>query len=303
MTALATISRSRRIAATSLCLGLLLSLSCSKEAMKSLIDLTALQHELMKEYNEDEVDVSLQSPNYLRIVFVNSRLAGLGEQERGAKAREIALFAKAHYSSIEAIDGIWVSFVDTETYFVFRNTRSRAGYRFDKNKLTNEVVGSAATRGVVTASYNPELNETTVYLNKNLQVYSAGRTSIALFPHFTVPGSSASPERIPLPKSVALDFTTTSDHRLFPDNPALGIYVDTRRIFYGPAGTTNVFGSEAAKSLNEAISQEITYDQFVQVAEGHQVNLLLGSLAFSLTPEHLEALRAMKRCVEEVRCK
>jgi hypothetical protein len=301
----ATMLRSRRLAVASLCLGLFLSLSC-KQAIKSLADLTTLRNELMKQYNEHDVNVTvqnIQNSHVLGIVFVNSSIAKLGEYERGAKAREIALFAKAHYSSIAAIDRIWVSFVESESYIVFHYSRSLGTYLFEKRELTAEVANNEVAQGVVTASYNAELNETTVYLNKNLQVYSAGRTSIALFPHFTVPGVNASPERIPRPKSVALDFTSTSDHRLFPDNPALGIYVDNRRIFYGPAGTTNVFGSEAAKSLNEAISQEISYDQFVRVAEGHQVNLLLGPLAFSLTPEHLEALRAMKRCVEEVRCR
>jgi hypothetical protein len=301
----ATMFRLRWLAVAGLGLGLLLSLSC-KQSIKSLADLTALRNELMKQYNEDDVNVTvqnLQNSQVLGIVFVNSSMAKLGEYERGAKAKEIAVFARAHYSSIGAIDRIWVSFVESESYVVFHYSRSFGIYLFEKSELTAEVAAGAAAQGVVTASYNPDLNETTVYLNKNLQVYSAGRTAIALFPHFTVPGSNASPERIPRPKSVALDFTTTSDRRLFPDNPTLGIYVDNRRIFYGPAGTTNVFGSVAAKSLNEAVSQEISYDQFVRVAEGHQVKLQLGSREFPLTPEHLEALRAMKRCVEEVRCK
>jgi hypothetical protein len=257
----------------------------------------------MKQYNEREVNVTVQNSHVLGIAFVNSSMAKLEEYDRGAKAREIAVFAKAHYSSIGAIDRIWVSFVESESYIVFHYSRSLGIYMFEKRELTAAVADNRAPQGVVTASYNPSSNETTVYLNKNLQVYSVGRAAIALFPHFTVPGSNASPERIPRPKSVALDFTTTSDHRLFPDNPALGIYVDNRRIFYGPAGTTNVFGSEAAKSLNESISQEISYDQFVRIAEGHQVRLQLGSREFPLTPEHLEALRAMKRCVEEVRCR
>ena len=281
----------------------LMSAGCPGQMIKSLADLSALRNELIKEYKVENVNVTVQNTHVLGISFINSSFNNLGEQERGRKAREIALFAKSHYPSMDLIDKIWVSFVESKDYVIFHYTNGLATYVFDKGELSaGDAPGEMGPRGAVTASYNPASNQTSVYLNQNLQVYSEGGSGIMLFPHFTLSGDNISTPRIATPQSVTLDFSTYSQKRMFPKNPKLIVYVDGQRVVSGSARTTNLMGSDAEKSVNEFLSLEISYEQFRQLADGKRVKFNLGAREFELTAAHLEALRAMKRCVEELKC-
>jgi hypothetical protein len=272
---------------------------CSKETLRSMSNLSALRSDLMREYKANDVNVVVQNSNVLGISFVNSSFNNLGAQEREKKAREIALFAKSHYQAINSIDKIWVSFLVVKNYIVFHYTNGLGTYVYDKRSLTSP---DGRTQGTVTASYNSTSNETNVYLNNNLQVYGNDRNGIMLFPHFVIPGDNVSAPKVVIPKSVLLDFSTYSDKRMFPNNPKLIISVDEQKIFSGNAKTTKVLGSDAETSVNEFLSQEVTYAQFVQLTNGSDVRFTLGAKEFKLTRSQLEALRAMRRCVEELRC-
>jgi hypothetical protein len=286
-----------------LSLALLLNGSCSKETIKTLSDLSALRGDLIKEYKVQDVNVTVQGSNVLGISFINSSFNKLGEQERENKAREIALFAKNHYPAIKSIDRIWVSFVIAKNYIVFHYSNSLATYVFEKSSLAPTAAsGNDEQQGVVTASYNSTSNQTSVYLNNNLQVYREGGNGIMLFPNFNIPGDNVSAPRIVTPKSVVLDFSTYGDKRMFTDNPKLVIYVDNQKIFSGTARTTRVLGSNAERSVNEFLSQEISYNQFSQLVNGKQAKFILGEKELELTPSHLQELRALKRCAEELRC-
>jgi hypothetical protein len=281
---------------------LLLSTSC-KEAIKSLSDLSALRDELIREYKEQDIDVVVQNSHVLGITFNNSSFNNLREQERATKAQEIALFARNHYASINSIDKIWVSFVISKNYIIFHYNDGLGTYLFEKRNLkpagTPDDVGP---QGDVIASYNPSSNRTDVYLKKNLQLYSDARSNVMLLPHFILAGDNVRAPQKVVPESVALDFTAYSDKRMFPDAPALDIYVDGQKVFAGKARLTNVMGSNAEKSVNEFLSQEISYRQFLQLTDGKRVQINLGPKKFELTVEQLEALQSMRRCVEDLRC-
>jgi hypothetical protein len=88
---------------------LLLNAAC-RETVKSISELSALRDELIREYKHEDINVVIQNSNVLGITFSNSSFNDLSEQDRARKAREIDLFAKKHYISIDSIDTIWVSF-------------------------------------------------------------------------------------------------------------------------------------------------------------------------------------------------
>jgi hypothetical protein len=282
---------------------LILNTSCSKDTFKSLSDLSTLRNELIKEYKENDINVTVQNSNVLGVSFINSSFNKLGEQEREKKAREIALFAKNHYPSIDSIEKIWVSFVISKNYIIVQYSNGLATYVFDKRNLTPGTSGVSDSQAIVATLYDPGNNRTNVFLNNNLQVYSDDRSGVMLSPQLTISGDNVSAPKIVVPKSVTLDFSTYSEKRIFPDNPQLVIYVDGQKIYSGNARTTKVLGSEAEKSVNEFLSQEISYAQFVQITKAAEVRFNLGAKELKLTRAHIGALRAMKRCVEELRCK
>lgn len=293
----------RHITAIILSLALLLNTGCSKEAINARPDLAKLRSDLLRKYQVKEVDVTLEDSYVLGISFINSPLNDLGEAEREIKAQEIALFASEHFSSINAIDRIWVAFIVYKNYLVFYYSYNVATYIFDKNGLTPaDVSNYNGPQGTVTASYNPATNETKFYVSRNLRVYGDNKSGIMLFPHFTVSGDNVSAPRVATPKSVILDFSTYSEKRMFPDNPKLVIYVDNEKVFSGAAQTTDVLGDANEKSVNEFLSQEISYSQFLRITDGEKVKFALGAKTFELTAEHLTVLRAMRKCVEELRC-
>jgi hypothetical protein len=281
---------------------LVLNASCSKENFKSLSDLSALRNELIKEYKENDINVTVQNSSVLGISFINSSFNNLGEQEREKKAREIALFAKNHYPSIDSIDKIWVSFVASKNYIIIQYSNGLGTYVFDKRSLTNTLSGTSDSQGIVATSYDPGTNRTQIYLSNNLQVYSDSQGGIMLSPQFIILGNNVAAPRVTIPQSVTLNFSTNSRKRMFPDNPPLIIYMDGHKTFSSNARTTNVLGGDAEKSVNEFLSQEISYAQFVQLTKAGEVKFNLGAKEFKLTKSHIYALLAMRKCVEELRC-
>jgi hypothetical protein len=281
---------------------LLMGAGC-REAVKSLSDLSALRSELMREYKEEDVEVVIQNSRVLGITFHNSAFNKLREAERGSKAREIALFAKRHYGPIDSVDKIWVAFVVTTNYIVFRYTDGLGTYLFEKSSLEPAAKPvEAGPQGDVIASYNPSLNQTLVYLRQNLRLSGDSQSNVMLLPHFILAGNNAKAPRLPVPESVTLDFTSYSDKRMFPDAPQLVIYADGRKVFYGTARLTKTLGSEAEKSVNEFLTQEISYSQFLPLTNCKKIRIALGSKQFELSGKQLAALQSMRKCVEELRC-
>jgi hypothetical protein len=280
---------------------LLLSTSC-KDTIKSLSDLSVLRNELIKEYKEQNINVVIQNSNVLGISFINSSFNNIGEQERAYKAKEIALFAMKKYPSIASVERIWVSFVKAKSYIIFHSSEGLGTYLFEKNKLAPRALTNESRQQGAVSSYNSSLNLTDVYLRQNLQLYSDPRSGITLSPHFTTAGDNVTAPKAIIPESVVLEFSTYSDKRMFKDSPKLFIYADGQRVFSGTAQLNNVMGSDAEKSVNEFLSQEISYSQFVQLTNGRRVKITLGQREFELRGEDLEALRSLRRCAEELKC-
>ena len=107
----------------------LLEAGCAK-----LKDLAPLRDQLIKQYHQQNVEVTLTNGNVLDIGFINSEFNALGAEQKEAKAREIAIFAKGHYASIEGIDTVRIAFVTRNSYVVI-NLESTNKYDFRKSKI------------------------------------------------------------------------------------------------------------------------------------------------------------------------
>ncbi|HEY0320786.1 MAG TPA: hypothetical protein VGC66_07535 [Pyrinomonadaceae bacterium] len=255
---------------------------------------------MIQEFKEKDINVVVQGSHVLGISFINSSFNKWGELDRAEKAREIALFAIKHYAAIASINQIRVGFVAAKNYIVFNYSQTLGAYSFNKSDLENPT--ESKVQGLVNTLYNPSSNQTSVYLNRNLQVYSGRDGGIMMLPYFVVPGNNVSAPRIITPRTAMMDFSTTSTKRMLPDNPPFVLYVDDEKVFSGKARTTSVLGSEGEKSFNEFATQEIPYSQFVQLTNGKKVKIMLGAKELELSGASLEALRTMRRCIEQLKC-
>ena len=281
---------------------LLMNLGC-KKAVESFSELYALRAELIRQYKEQDINVVIQNANVLGITFVNSSFNKLGDLEREIKAHEIALFVKDRLRPVNTIDTIWVAFVVSSSFVVFHFSNNISTHVFETKDLKPADPGNTAKgQGEAVASYLQETNETSVYLKKSLQLHHSAGNNVMLLPHFVIPANGVAAPRLAVPDSVVLEFTASSDRRMFQDNTQLIIHVDGRKVFSGKAKLTNVIGSNEEKSVNEFLSQSISYSQFLQLANGKKGRIDLGAKQFELTTEQLRALQDMQKCVEGPNC-
>jgi hypothetical protein len=97
-------------------------------------DLASLRDQLIEQYQQKKVEVKLTNGNALNIRFINSEFNALGAEQKEAKAREIANFAKGHYASIEGVETVGIAFVTRNSYVVL-NKDSENEYVFRKSEL------------------------------------------------------------------------------------------------------------------------------------------------------------------------
>ena len=120
---------------------LVLTISGCAEPLQDLLpqrlqDITPLREEIIDEYKDADVQVTLHNVNSVVISFINSHFNDLTETEKAAKAEEIAQFVKDNYDSVDKIDDIVVSFVVHKKYFLlFEYTNSLDTFTFKISEL------------------------------------------------------------------------------------------------------------------------------------------------------------------------
>lgn len=82
-------------------------------------DMAKLQQEISAAYPADAVQVGINNGHNLTVTLVNSSANKLSGAEQREKAKEIALFAKSHYSNLDGIDTIVISLVQQNGAFGF----------------------------------------------------------------------------------------------------------------------------------------------------------------------------------------
>src|SRR6185503_15052078 len=86
---------------------------CGKDIFKTLGELATLRNELIAEFHEQNLDVTLQNSNNLAVTFVNSPLNATPDQ-LFRRAQETATFIKRHYAGIDRLESILVRFFKQE---------------------------------------------------------------------------------------------------------------------------------------------------------------------------------------------
>lgn len=272
-------------------LGALVNAGCAG-MIKSLSGLNLIRNQLIEKYHE-EVAINLANGRFLSIVFINSSLNKMGPGERSERAKETAQLVSRNYESIKSIEEIWVSFVATETHFIFfHKSEGLGGFGFDNNGrplAVNPTDGENPLAPVV--HFNQSRNETEVGLTR-IQLAGDLNEGLALVPHFAVQGDARRTPSAP-PERVMFDFASYARQPVFARNPYMEIYCDDRLMVKGPVLLLPSGNSSANEAIGQFLKVEITFKSFQKMAAARHVKISLDAKTFDLGPGDINALAAM----------
>ncbi|MDX6575102.1 MAG: hypothetical protein QOE96_1055 [Blastocatellia bacterium] len=264
--------------------------ACSTETVKSLRDLSQLRQQLIDRYHEQDISAN-QNSRFLFITFVNSPLNQKNQIDRARRAQDTATFTALNYPAIKGIESIEISFVASESrFFVYRYTRNLGSFLFDRNGVAEDSRGFKEDPRRPVLRFNSVRNETDVSITR-LQLEGDTTQGIALVPHFSFKGNVNDANRS-APDSVVFDFASYAARKLFPGDASLDIRCDEIVVFSGNAHLL-LPDSASQGSTAQFLTAQIPVAQFSMIGKAHQVNLKLGNKNFALSPEDIDALRAL----------
>jgi hypothetical protein len=269
--------------------------ACSSGLIKSLGDLARLRQQLIDKYHEQDINVSLENSRFLNIMFINSPLNGQDASGRANRAQETARFVASSYPAIHQVEYIWVGFGSYTTRLIFFHyTSSVDAFVFDKNgNNMNGLWSEEKDQRKPVARFNAARNETDVSITR-LQLEGDLNHGIAMVPHFTVAGNVYdSNSKLGVPSLVVVDFASYADRKIFPENATLEIRCDGVPAFSGNALLLTPQDSGSEGSTAQFLEAQIPIQQFAKMGSSREVKIKLGSKAFALSPEDINALRAM----------
>lgn len=103
--------------------------------VQSFQDLIPLREKIIEKYQEHNIDLVLQNGNAIGVTFINSSFNDLEQGAKEQKAREIALFVKGNYESMDKIGMIWVAFTVHRNYIVLKYSNSLDTFIFRIEEL------------------------------------------------------------------------------------------------------------------------------------------------------------------------
>jgi hypothetical protein len=258
--------------------------------VKSLRDLNQLRQQLIDRYHEQDISAN-QNSRFLFITFVNSPLNQKNQIDRARRAQDTATFTALNYPAIKGIESIEISFVASESrFFVYRYTRNLGSFLFDRNGVAEDSRGFKEDLRRPVLRFNSVRNETDVSITR-LQLEGDTTQGIALVPHFSFKGNVNDANRS-APDSVVFDFASYAARKLFPGDASLDIRCDEIVVFSGNAHLL-LPDSASQGSTAQFLTAQIPVAQFSMIGKAHQVNLKLGNKNFALSPEDIDALRAL----------
>ena len=275
---------------------LLLSLlGCGKDVFNTVGEMAQLRNDLIKEFHEQDINVSIQNSTNLAVTFVNSPLNGQ-PVERFKRAQETALFIKRHYVGIDRLESMLVRFMKNETrLWVINRGQEIDSFVFGKDAVLigapPEYNSPQVFKGEedVLVNYNPTRNESEVRITR-LQLEGDTEQGVVLSPRFKVRGdASTAGHTIGIPSAVIFDFASFAPEKLFKGDPALRIVADGSLIFNDKAHNL----SATTAGGNEFLVQAVPLDQFLKLTGAKVVILTLGSKEYLLSERQLGALRDM----------
>lgn len=290
-----TSSRSRRMVIIATLGAAILASACSSGIVKSLSDMAKLRQQLIDKYHEQDIGVNLQNSRYLSITFINSPLNQQAPAVRAKRAQETAKFVAANYPAIRGLQSIWVSFVEYHTrLIIFHYSNTIEIFAFD-NTGTMMSMGrdKEADDRTPVAKFNAARNETDVSITR-LQLEGDLNHGIAMVPHFTVHGNvHDSNSKLGAPSVVVVDFASYADRKIFSEKAKLEIRCDGVTAFSGSALLLMPQDSGSEGSTAQFLEAQIPIQQFSKMGSSREVKIKLGGKAFALSPEDIDALRAM----------
>jgi hypothetical protein len=90
-----------------------------KQIASTFSEMAKLQQDIITAFPADSVQIGINNNQSLTVTFVNSTVNKLSGAEQKEKAKEIALFAKNHFSNLGGIETIVVSIVQQNGAFGF----------------------------------------------------------------------------------------------------------------------------------------------------------------------------------------
>ncbi len=263
-------ARARKTLLTSVLCASLLASACSSGLIKSLRDLARLRQQLIDKYHEQDLNVNIQNSRYLSIVFINSPLNQQAPAVRAKRAQETARFVVSHYPAIREIRNIWIHFAVYETrLIIFHYSRNVEAFAFDNTGAeTYPGPNGKADDRTPVARFNAARNETDVSITR-LQLEGDLNHGIAMVPHFTVAGN------------------------VQDSNSKLGVPSLAVPTFAGDALLLTPQDSGSEGNTAQFLEAQIPMPQFAKMGSSREVKIKLGSRAFELSPEDINALRAM----------
>jgi hypothetical protein len=133
----------RSLAAAALLL--LMGCDASREGVRILGELKAVRTAVAAAVGTENVRVNLHNGEHLNIALVNTPLKSLPEDQRYAKALEIARLSYRSYASRASLKGVSVTYVVHRSYFFVVNyTDATDIFHFDATDLVEGTVADAS---------------------------------------------------------------------------------------------------------------------------------------------------------------
>lgn len=144
--------------------------------------------------------------------------------------------------------------------------------------------------GGAKAMYNEKTNKTIIETEPT-QVFGDWNNGVRLRARFEVSG-----KEITKPVQVTLFYYSMASDRKYADNRALKILIDGKAVLSGTARYEE--GNTNGEQFMIAVSQNISYDMYLQLVNSKAVNMQIGPAQFDLKESDLEALKDLPRLIE-----
>jgi hypothetical protein len=303
-------SRSRKAGSLILVVICLWLAGCSqtKELGKTLGALAEVRAEIIKRFNEQDVNVNLNSSpdgNTFSVTFLNSPLNEAIKTARYQRAQETAEIVKAHFADIKTVERIFVSFTEGRTFlgifhswtvvdifWFVRDPRTRDFEDFNNLSGDNPSTRIEEDPLEPKVTYLPARNETEIYLG-GILLEGVAEKGLTMIPRIMVRGNTNKTTPDP-PDSMRLDFASFADKPQFPDVTKIKFIADKVYEFEGQFST-----SRSADGLaSEFLYLQIPYSDYRQIAQSETVTVVLGKKKFELTRQQIHALLRLTQYVK-----
>jgi len=137
-----------------------------------------------------------------------------------------------------------------------------------------------------------ERNDKTIAQTSPLQVQGEWRNGIRLRGSFELPG-----KKLAAPSTVTLTLFSSANDRTYADNRALKVFLDDKQLLSETAQFER--GNTNGEIFMISVKQDLPYDTFLKILNARKVRMQIGPAEFELKETDLEALRDLKRVIEQ----